>query len=172
MCLGWVNIPCRPAVRLIDYLMFYVPIKNISLIWRNHHCRWRAAKFRPMLGAQGHWAGRDIYRATPAVTRDLGFPGLIRRTTPFCDSVASYDTQGMWRIYYNPDPHGSPVPWSWMRSYPLSNPVCQVRSNYWYEKCLTTYGSMKVCNYELDHCNGHRACEKPTSNVTVEIPVS
>jgi hypothetical protein len=68
---------------LIDYLLFYVPLKNISLIWRRHHCRWRAAKFRPMLGAQGLWAGRDLYRATPAVTRDLGFSGLIRRTAPF-----------------------------------------------------------------------------------------
>jgi hypothetical protein len=31
-----------------------------------------------MLGAQG--AGRDLYRVTLAVTRDLGFSGLIRRT--------------------------------------------------------------------------------------------
>ena len=68
---------------LIDYLRFYVPLKNFSLIWRRHHCRWRAAKFRPMLGAQGLWAGRDLYRATPALTQDLGFSGLIRRTAPF-----------------------------------------------------------------------------------------
>ena len=68
---------------LIDYLRFYVPLKNISLIWRRHHYQWRAAKFRPMLGAQGLWAGRDLYRATPAVTRGLGFFGLIRRTAPF-----------------------------------------------------------------------------------------
>jgi hypothetical protein len=64
-------------------LQFYVPLKIFSLIWRRHHCRWRAAKFRPMLCAQGLWAGRDIYRATPAVTQDLGFSGLIRRTAPF-----------------------------------------------------------------------------------------
>jgi hypothetical protein len=68
---------------LIDCLRFYVPLKNFSLIWRRQHCRWRAAKFRPVLGAQGLWAGRDLYRATPAVTRDLGFSGLIRRTAPF-----------------------------------------------------------------------------------------
>jgi hypothetical protein len=68
---------------LIDYLRFYVPLKNLSLIWRHHHCWWRAAKFRPMLGAQGLWAGRDLYRATPVVTRDLGFSGLIWRTAPF-----------------------------------------------------------------------------------------
>jgi hypothetical protein len=71
------------AIRLIDYLRFYVPFKNFSLIWRRHHCRWRAAEFRPMLGVQGLWAGRDLYRARPAVTRDLGFSGLIRRTVPF-----------------------------------------------------------------------------------------
>jgi hypothetical protein len=57
-----------------DYLRFYVPLKNFSLIWRRHH--WRAAKFRPMPGAQGLWAGRDLYHATPSVTRDLGFSGL------------------------------------------------------------------------------------------------
>jgi hypothetical protein len=65
-----------------DYLRFYVPLKNFSLIWRRHHCRWRAAKCRPMLSAQGLWAGRDLYRATPTVTRGLGFSGLIWRTAP------------------------------------------------------------------------------------------
>jgi hypothetical protein len=64
-------------------ILFYFPLKNISLIWRHHHCRWRAAKFRPMLGSKGLWVGRDLYRATPAVTRGLGFSGLIRRTAPF-----------------------------------------------------------------------------------------
>jgi hypothetical protein len=66
----------------IDYLVFYVPLKNVSLIWRRHHCRWRATKFRPMLGAQGLWAGMDLYRVTPTVTWGLGFSGLIRRTSP------------------------------------------------------------------------------------------
>jgi hypothetical protein len=100
---------------MIECLLFYVPLKNISLIWRRHHYQWRAAKFRPMLGAQGLWAGRDLYRATPAGTRGLGFSGLIRRTAPSsrllrltrgCGgsilsriltgplSVAFYDTQG------------------------------------------------------------------------------
>jgi hypothetical protein len=48
-----------------------------------HHCRWRAAKLRPMFDAQGLRAERDLYCATPAVTRDISFSGLIRRTTPF-----------------------------------------------------------------------------------------
>jgi hypothetical protein len=33
-----------------------------------------------MLGTQDLRAGRDLYRATPAVTRYLSFSGLIRRT--------------------------------------------------------------------------------------------
>jgi hypothetical protein len=36
-----------------------------------------------MLSAHGLWAGRDLYLATPAVTRGLGFSSLIRRTAPF-----------------------------------------------------------------------------------------
>jgi hypothetical protein len=63
----------------------------------------------------------------------------------------------------------SPVPWSWMRIYPLSKSVCQGRFFYWHEKCQTT---MKVCNLELDHCNCHRTCETLTSKETVEIPVT
>jgi hypothetical protein len=69
------------SVQVIDYLRFYVPLKNFALICRRHYCRWRAAKFRPMLGAQGLWSGRGLYRATPAVTRDLRLYGLIRRTS-------------------------------------------------------------------------------------------
>jgi hypothetical protein len=91
---------------LIDYLLFYVPLNNFSLICRRHNYCW-SAKFRPMLGAQGFWGGgifimphllwhtegslschtfcdtgRYLYHATPAVTR-AGFSGLIRRTAPF-----------------------------------------------------------------------------------------
>jgi hypothetical protein len=68
-----------------------------------------------MLDAQGLWAGRDLYRATPAVTRGLRFSGVIRTTAPFSrllrhtrgcrwsiltriltgpHSVAFYDTRG------------------------------------------------------------------------------
>jgi hypothetical protein len=31
---------------------------------------------------------------------------------------------------------------------------------------------MKVCNYELDHCYGHRTCETLTSDETVEIHIT
>jgi hypothetical protein len=80
---------------LTDYWLFYVPLKNFSLIRRRHHCRWRAAKFRPMLGAQGLWAGRDLYRATPAVIRDLFF-----RSHPKDRPIQLPLThEGVWWIY-------------------------------------------------------------------------
>jgi hypothetical protein len=74
---------------LIDYLRFYVPLKHISLLWRRHNYWWRLQIFRPMLGAQGLWAGRYLYHATPTVTQDLGF--LVSSEGPphsvaFCDT--------------------------------------------------------------------------------------
>jgi hypothetical protein len=69
---------------LIDYVLFYVPLKSFSLIiMEMSPLQWNAAKFKSMLSAQGFWAGRDLYRAKPTVTRDLRFSGLIRRTVPF-----------------------------------------------------------------------------------------
>jgi hypothetical protein len=62
---------------LFIYLLFYVSLKNFPLVWRHQNYRWRAAEFRPIFITQGLWVGRDLYRATPAVTRDLGFSGLI-----------------------------------------------------------------------------------------------
>jgi hypothetical protein len=43
-----------------------------------------------MLRAHSFRAGRDLYRATPAVTRSLGFSGPVEAA----HSVASYDAQG------------------------------------------------------------------------------
>ena len=43
-----------------------------------------ASNVRPVLDAYGFWSGRDLYRAMPALTRDLSLQGLIRRTVPFC----------------------------------------------------------------------------------------
>jgi hypothetical protein len=88
-----------------DYLEFYVPLKIFSLIWRCHHCRWRAAKFRPtcMLGAQGVWAERDLYRTT-----SVNFSGLIWRTTPFSRLLRHTRGCGGRGIYFYPDPYGIP----------------------------------------------------------------
>jgi hypothetical protein len=97
------------------------------------------------------WANRDprLYRRWDQVPRWSKHPQLIDHTRREPSSMIT-----------------------WMRSYPLSKSLCQVQSYYWYEKCQTTYGSMKVSNYKLDHCNGQKTCETLPSNETVEIPVT
>ena len=85
---------------LIDYLRFYVPLKNISLIWRRHHYRWRAAKFRPMLGAQG--LSLSCHTCCDTGPR---FFRSHRKDRPIQSPFTTHE--GMWRIYSNPDPHGS-----------------------------------------------------------------
>jgi hypothetical protein len=72
----WWFTVSHPAQKFFTYME--------TPVWRHHHYPWRSAKFRPMFGAQGLWAWRDLYRATTAVTRGLAwFSSLIRRTAPF-----------------------------------------------------------------------------------------
>jgi hypothetical protein len=56
----------------IDCLPFYIPHENFSLVWRRHHCQWRAAKFWPMLNTGP--LSREGSLVTPAVTWGIGFP--------------------------------------------------------------------------------------------------
>jgi hypothetical protein len=72
--------------RLIDYVVFDVPLKSFSrIIMEMSPLRWNAAKFRSMLSAHGFWAGPGGSSSCHNYwdTRDLGFSGLIRRATPF-----------------------------------------------------------------------------------------
>jgi hypothetical protein len=65
-------------LRLIDYLQFYVPRKNVSLIWRRHH----AGEGLPNLGLCS--ALRSVEQGGIfIVTRGFGFSGLIRRAALF-----------------------------------------------------------------------------------------
>jgi hypothetical protein len=88
----------------------YTSRSRIFYSWRRHHCRWRATKFRPMLVAEGLWAGRDLYRATPTVTRDLGFFGLIRTTAPF--SRLFGHARGCWGLHL-----------TWISWIPIQSPL-------------------------------------------------
>jgi hypothetical protein len=101
LLLHWYEIPC--LIRLIDYLPLYVPHRNFSLT-----CIYADVTFiceglqNPGLCSElraFEHAGRDLYRATLAVTGYLCFSSLIQMTTLF--------SRGMWRIYFNPDPHWS-----------------------------------------------------------------
>jgi hypothetical protein len=108
---------------------------------RIFHVLWRRRFYRPVKGCK-IWAyalrsgplSRDLYRASSAVTRGLGFSGLIRRTAPFSRllrhtrgcwgsiltrillgslSVAYYDTQGVLEDLFLPGssrvPYQSPI---------------------------------------------------------------
>jgi hypothetical protein len=66
----WLFTVLRPAQESLSYIETSpLPVKGYT--------------FRPMLSDHGLWAGRDLYRSTPAVTQDLDFSCLIRRTAPF-----------------------------------------------------------------------------------------
>jgi hypothetical protein len=69
--IDWLAIVLRPAHKIFhlygDVTIAGEGLQNSVLI----------------LGAQGPWAGRDLSRATPTMTQDLGFSCLIRRTAPF-----------------------------------------------------------------------------------------
>jgi hypothetical protein len=80
------QLNCQEKSKFYNELIIYrftSRSRFFSLIWRHQNFRWRAAKFRLMLGTQGLWAGRDLYRVTPAVKWYLGFSDLIRRTASF-----------------------------------------------------------------------------------------
>jgi hypothetical protein len=100
-----IKIKLTRKLRICLFVYCFTSCTRIFLlIWIRHH--WRVAKVRPLLCAQGLWAGRDLYRATLAVTRDLGFSGLIRTTAPISRSPFTTN-KGMWRVYSNLDRHES-----------------------------------------------------------------
>jgi hypothetical protein len=90
------------------YLLIYVPLKNFSLIWRCHHYRWRAAKFRP-LSREGSLSCRTCSDTGPQIfqsqkdrpnfnrllrlRRERGL-SILTRILMGPHSVASYDMQG------------------------------------------------------------------------------
>ena len=85
----------RPAQKSDTYAQYMenMKIKQIYNIWITYkacfskfsHINWEKimgmsyVKFRHIFGAHDHLIGRDLYRATPAVTQDLGFCSLIQR---------------------------------------------------------------------------------------------
>jgi hypothetical protein len=92
----------------IDWLFVLRPAQEYFTYMETSLLLMKGWKFRPMLGAQGLWAGRDRYHATPAVTLGLGFFGLIRRTAPFNRLLRHTKWCGESILSSNPNPHGSP----------------------------------------------------------------
>ena len=73
--------------------------------WRRHHYRWRAAKFRPMLGAQGLWAGRSCHTCCDM---EPWFIWSHPKERPIQSPFTTH--KGIWRVYSNRDP----IVLSWM----------------------------------------------------------
>jgi hypothetical protein len=76
---NWLFMVLRPAH------FFFI------IIWRRHHCRWRDAKFSPMLGAQGLCAGR-VFIVPHLLWHGTSIFPVSSEGPPH--SVASYDTWG------------------------------------------------------------------------------
>jgi hypothetical protein len=131
-CLPWIDwlfIVLSPAQELFTYVeMSPLPVKD--------------CKIRPMLDAQGLWAGRDLYRATPTVTWDLGFFRSHPKDRPIQSHLTTH--KGVWMIYSNPDPHGFVCHGNWRNGsidqctlYITKGPLCLkfIRAKYRLKFC-------------------------------------
>ena len=57
----------KPYLKILIHL--YDVKRHITFTWRRHHCRQKAGKFWPFLGAHSLWAERELYRVIPAALR-------------------------------------------------------------------------------------------------------
>jgi hypothetical protein len=76
---------------LFVYLLLCVPLKNFSLVWRRHHYRWRASKYRPTLALRAFEQGGIFI--VPHLPWHGTFVFLVSFEGP-PQSVGFYDTQG------------------------------------------------------------------------------
>ena len=88
----WRGLNRNPRFCLInrwgrECLRYFAPMKT-SYYW------WRDANFGPMLDTYGLWSGRDLYRATPAMTQVSVFNQKDRLSL-----VAFYDKHGVLRTF-------------------------------------------------------------------------
>ena len=94
-------------IRLIDWLFIVKrPIWEYFTHMETSPLSVKGCIFRPGLGAHDFWARKDLYRATPAVTRGLGRLFRSHPKKPL-HSIASYNKQGILRTYSNPDPQAT-----------------------------------------------------------------
>ena len=70
---------------------------------------------RSSFGTHGHIIWRDLYRAIPAVTWELGFYGLILMNVPI-KSPFIQEKDGVLRICSNPDPNEIKVKGNYLTS--------------------------------------------------------
>jgi hypothetical protein len=102
---------------LIDYLLFYTPLKNFSLIWRHHYYWWRVLIFMPMLDVIAFQQER-IFICQTCCDMLPWISQFHLKDHPIQSPLMTY--KGMWRIYSNPD-----LPMmTWVRIGPPHPLVC------------------------------------------------
>jgi hypothetical protein len=84
---GTKNVARMYTARLIDHLLFSVPLKDFSLIWKRHHCLWEAANFGPCLAPRTFQELSEFYR--------------VKQCVPFQNFLLSYGDviiagEGLW----------------------------------------------------------------------------
>jgi hypothetical protein len=78
---------------LIDYLPFYVPLKNISLIWGHHHCWWcQGLQNLGLCSAPRAFEQGGIFIVPHLLWHGTSVFPVSSEGPP--NSVASYDTHG------------------------------------------------------------------------------
>jgi hypothetical protein len=107
---------------MIDYLFtVHLPLKNVSIRWRCHHCRWGLQHIGP--GPFGREGSLSYHTYCDT---GLRFFCLIEKTAPFSQLLGH--TKGykiaeitmLWRMFSNPDPL------SYMMVYPLGPPFSRL----------------------------------------------
>ena len=76
---------------LIEYLLLYIPLENISLIWRRHHC-WRRAANLGLCSALRAFEQGGIFFVPHLLRHGTSIFPVSSEWAPH--SVAFYDTQG------------------------------------------------------------------------------
>ena len=85
------------------------------------------------------WAGRDLYRTTPAVTRELGFCNLVQKTTPF---IPRLRTAFGSETFSNSDPRGMQN--SWIHSLTSNQSIDCIILCSW----ITNHGVGRQCLFQ------------------------
>jgi hypothetical protein len=90
---------------LIDYLRFYVLLKNIFHLYGDVTIAGEGLQNLGLCSALRAFEQGEIVIVPHLLWHGASVFPVLSEGPPHL--VASYNTQGMWRIYSNPDPHGA-----------------------------------------------------------------
>jgi hypothetical protein len=86
---------------LIDCLLFYVPLQNLSLIWRRHHCPSHPPWVILLNGIMGNKNQCDNYGVTIDV--ETHQDNICRKGRLYWHTTSLLPPQNFWNAYYKPN---------------------------------------------------------------------